>query len=335
MQFVWGFRVASRPEVGKGHIQRARALAEAFRERVAYFFDPQGDAPDAALVGSGAMIEAEPAPGRCDRLLGALAQGRIQGAVFDGYDFSEGAIEACMARGPCVRIDDFGTVRRASLVVNPTIGVDDGIYGCVGVRALCGAEYALLHSDYATENARVRSGSRSDRSRRLLVSFGARDSRNHSAAVLDAVRQLDTKVEITVVLGAHAPHRREIEAACSALSEARLVVEPPDMIALYREADLAVGAGGVSLLERMCCGLPSLVVALEANQRGNIEGAVKLGAAVMIEESTARAPQRLAAVISASLADHRAHARIRAAGLTIVDGQGANRVAAAMRAMAV
>ena len=50
-----------------------------------------------------------------------------------------------------------------------------------------------------------------------------------------------------------------------------------------RECDFAVGAGGVSALERFVIGLPSVIIPLAINQRGIADGLCSFGAAKIVE----------------------------------------------------
>lgn len=315
--------------MGRGHVARSLSLAEALGEPVAFYLDPGGE--DAVgFAHCGFAVEREEGAGRCDRLMRALGAGRLRGVVFDGYDFGDREAAAVMEHAVCVRIDDFGSARTGTLVVNPTIGAAAADSRAAGARALCGAEYALLASGFAAENRRARR-QRPAGAGRILVAFGARDGRNHSGAVLAALRTFGDRIGVTVVLGRDAPHLADVAGIVAGMRNARLVVDAGDMIAIYRTADLAIGSGGVSLLERMCCGLPSLVVAAADNQRGNIEGALRLGAAALAGAADTLDRETLAGAIAALIEDDQRRAGIRAAGLALVDGRGAERVAAAMR----
>ena len=44
----------------------------------------------------------------------------------------------------------------------------------------------------------------------------------------------------------------------------------PNLAKLMVNSDIAIGAGGVTTLERMCVGLPSIVISIAENQEGNM-----------------------------------------------------------------
>ena len=101
---------------------------------------------------------------------------------------------------------------------------------------------------------------------RVMVSFGLRDSRNATALALDALHRLRRDISVTVVLGRNAPHIGSIRPRVAECGNWQLRIDVDNMADLYSRNDVAVGAGGVSCLERLCCGLPSVLISLADNQ---------------------------------------------------------------------
>ena len=58
---------------------------------------------------------------------------------------------------------------------------------------------------------------------------------------------------------------------------ATLVIDAPNLVGLMSDADIAIGAGGVSMLERFSAGVPSITATIIDNQREYVSG-VRLGA---------------------------------------------------------
>ena len=120
------------------------------------------------------------------------------------------------------------------------------------------------------------------------------------------------------------------EAVRSFGSRAELKIDEPDMLTLVRQADLVIGAGGVSLLERLACGAPSITVVTSANQRLAVQGAARLGGTVFVGSIEELSEDRLVESIAALASDSRLRAEIAARGPTLVDGRGCERVANAL-----
>ena len=132
-------------------------------------------------------------------------------------------------------------------------------------RMLPGPRYSLLRPEFrrAREFCRMRGGGVG----RVLVYFGGSDEKDLTGTVLDALDcpQLG-HIPVDAVAGAN---NRRIEALKKkALKRAgiRLHVQPQGFVELMIRADLSICAGGVNTWERMCLGLPSLVVSVAANQ---------------------------------------------------------------------
>ena len=132
-------------------------------------------------------------------------------------------------------------------------------------RQLLWPHYALLSSEYAQLHALVPSRTEL---RRVLVFFGGVDPANLTGRALEAL--LDpvlAHLAVDVVL-------RAPKSPSSFGGKAGLLfgLIPPctvhyrSLAGLIARADLAIGAGGVTTWERACLGLPSLVVAIAANQ---------------------------------------------------------------------
>ncbi|HEX9648294.1 MAG TPA: hypothetical protein VGB88_12390, partial [Alphaproteobacteria bacterium] len=140
----------------------------------------------------------------------------------------------------------------------------------------------------------------------------------------DALDRVEGALRVTVALGASAPGLESVRAKRRARGDAGLVTDAADLIGLYEASDIAIGAPGVSFLERLCCGLPSVLVAQGPRQRPSLDWAARAGSALVAEADVAaiaRAVQRL-------LDDDFLWRRLRARGMRLIDGRGAGRLAA-------
>ena len=99
------------------------------------------------------------------------------------------------------------------------------------------------------------------------------------------------------------------------------------MAGLMASADLAIGAGGGTALERCVLGLPSLVVILADNQRPAARAMEKAGACIALEDGDALA-SRMAATLAALNASTLQTMSMAAA--TLCDGEGADHIAEAL-----
>lgn len=137
-------------------------------------------------------------------------------------------------------------------------------------KKLLGPKYALLRPQFreARKNLRKRDG----HVKRMMIFFGGSDPTNETAKVLEAIRMLNRPdIAVDVVVGAFNPHRKVIEQIASDLPGCTCHFKVEDMAALMAGADLAVGAGGATTLERMYMGLPSIVITVAENQEASMQ----------------------------------------------------------------
>lgn len=257
---------------------------------------------------------------RCEALAAALADLGVS-ARLTGTDDAPGAhvvvVDSYRHRAddadrfPAARrvaIDDLERALATDLLVDPNPGrsVDD-----VAGRVLSGPAYALVDP-----RLRERSTASWDRDRRpvVLVTIGAADSEGVGASIAAALAR-DGRVDVRLVRGPWSQSGVEGDAAYA-------VLDAPDGLAHeLAAADLVVTAAGVTMLESLVLGRPTVAVVVAGNQRRQADGAAAAGAAVVV------APGDAAAAVFALLADHRRREELVAAGPRYVDGQGAARVA--------
>jgi len=316
---TWLLRVASRPEDGGGHMARCLALAQVLAANgpVVFALDRNAQVWHALIRDRGFAVCTE----------GEEPARDYQGAIVDLYHEPEKRIE-CYRRlcGWVAALDDFGRPPAADLAIHPAADASGDMIGTI--PALCGPRYALLSPDYAAASPRAVC----DDVAGVFVGFGLRDSNDATGltlAALERLRNAGARFAIDVALGAAAPHRAAVAARCAALG-ARLHIDAADLRPLLAAADLAVGAGGVSLYERMAAGLPSIAIAIADNQQAAIAGLAAAGAVIDAGPVSALNPETLATIIDAAMGDADRRRTLSTRGRALVDGQGAARVAAAV-----
>lgn len=321
------FRADASPSIGGGHVARCLALAEALAEagwRTALATRagtedtvpaaaqlPRITLPDVAIANEPEAL-ARALPDVCALL------------VVDHYGWTDAEERASRRFAHRIAVlDDLAAAPHdAEIVLDPTPGRNAAAYsGWVrpGTTVLPGAAWAPLRS--AIVAARVPRERRA--LRRVLVSMGMTDPGNATGRVLAALAAGGFTGDIDVVLGAAAPHRAAIGSMLP--PRATLHIDPPDLPAVIARADLAIGAGGVSALERGCLGVPSLLIEIADNQRAAIAGLVAAGAAQSLGPLAALDDPAITSAVHALAADGTALASLSRAALRLCDGLGARR----------
>lgn len=189
-----------------------------------------------------------------------------------------------------------------------------------------GPQYALLKPEYA--ELRRRASPRGGPVRRVLISFGGVDKDELAAKTVEALLTLDqTELEADIVIPASSAQFERVRNRVGDRSNLRLHDRVPSLAQMMLAADIAVGACGATNWERLCLGLPALVVTVADNQREiaaelSRRGLIRwLGDAETVSQADIRAA--LDEIVREGL-----NPSWSEACMTVVDGRGVDRVTA-------
>jgi UDP-2,4-diacetamido-2,4,6-trideoxy-beta-L-altropyranose hydrolase len=134
-------------------------------------------------------------------------------------------------------------------------------------RLLLGPSYALLRPEYAQYRAVKIQRTQTELIKRALVFFGGADSLDLTGTTLKAlsVDGLD-HIELDVVVGNNYLYYEQLSQLAALRGRATIHKPRPHLADLMVTADIAIGGGGATNWERMCLGLPSIVITLAENQ---------------------------------------------------------------------
>jgi UDP-2,4-diacetamido-2,4,6-trideoxy-beta-L-altropyranose hydrolase len=192
-------------------------------------------------------------------------------------------------------------------------------------RTLMGPEYALLRDEFRL--ARSSLGCRSGRISRVLIAFGGADMGNETAKAIEAFRSVtDPALTGIVVTGVLNPHHAEIERLCGNGHRLVLRQQVRDIARCMAEADLAIGAGGAMSWERCCVGLPSIVIAIAANQEPIAESLSRRGACWYLGPAERVRALDIVQCIEGCIKDPTAVRRVSKAATALSPGDGTRKV---------
>ena len=195
-------------------------------------------------------------------------------------------------------------------------------------RRLVGPAYAMVAPRFAELRPAALARRAADpRLGHVLISMGGVDPNDATGACLEQLEASDLPhaTEVTVVMGAHAPHLERVRSlvAASRLA-AEVVVDVRDMPERMARADLALGGAGGTAWERCVLGLPTILLVLASNQAAGARALVEAGAAVLAES-----PADVGAAL-ATLSEPARLAEVGRAAAAAVDGCGLARACDAM-----
>jgi UDP-2,4-diacetamido-2,4,6-trideoxy-beta-L-altropyranose hydrolase len=194
--------------------------------------------------------------------------------------------------------------------------------------ALLGPAFALLGDEYHL--LRARCVPRLGRPTRILVSFGGADHLGLTRRTVEALLEITTSsFAADIVLPRGSADFAHLERLLHDHDHLTLHDRVPSLAPYMLAADLGIGAGGSTHWERMCLGLPTLVITMADNQTEiardlAAEGLIDwLGDADTVDRDAIRSS--VAKVLEDGLRPDWS-----ARCMTLVDGLGARRVAAAL-----
>lgn len=193
-------------------------------------------------------------------------------------------------------------------------------------RQLLGPRFALLRDEFHL--ARRISALREAPVRRVLVFFGGIDAHNYTAHAIEALAGIGDGLAVDVVIGLQHPHRAEIEEKCIRYNFV-CHVQTNRFAELLVHADLLIGAGGASVWERACLGVPALTLCTANNQFRQIADAAFQGLIYAPEFSIDDSPEVwIGRHVRALMENSHLRRLISHRARQMVDGHGVSRVVA-------
>lgn len=252
--------------------------------------------------------------------------------IVDHYSLAHGWESAVSRQGMRLMvIDDLADrPHQCELLLDQTLGRSAEDYQAwvnKGCAVLVGPEFALLRQEFPALRTYSLNRRKHPVLQKLLISMGGVDQPNATTRVLSALHDcsLPSSLEITVVMGQHAPWLTQVREQASRIHwPTTVLVNIMDMAKHMAESDLTIGAAGTTAWERCCLGLPALIVILAENQR---QGALALqasGAALLINDVPS-INQRLPVLLDEIGKPERLK-QVALASSGITDGDGARRM---------
>lgn len=327
-------RVDVSTRVGTGHLRRCLALGRRLRaDGIEVHVIAAGEIPAWARGPEGIEIVELPG-GEPEDAAATIRYCREAGAdrlVLDRFETSEAYQQALLDAG--MRWMQFDGAASAPMwadwVVSMSPAASEAGYRALRRRActrfLLGPAYAILREEFLAARAprRVRPVARE-----LLLTFGGGDDGGACLACLEAL-QGAPGMRVIVLLSGFNPRTGEIEGWLKAHREIEvdLLVDAPDVARRMANADIALTAAGTTSFETAALGLPSLLVQIAPNQRGNAEGWDRLGVALDLGSLAQLDAARLRRELAALAGDAPRRQAMAERGQAQVDGCGAERLA--------
>jgi UDP-2,4-diacetamido-2,4,6-trideoxy-beta-L-altropyranose hydrolase len=332
-------RADANATIGTGHVMRCLALAQACQDKGASVAFAAVEIPqqiEKRLCAEGfrvEYIEATAGSLQDSQLLTDLASGLgADWVVLDGYCFGEAYQSAVKRSGSRVLvIDDHGRngAYCADIILDQNLTAVQGEYAkrTSSTRLLLGSRYAMLRREFRA--ARGRSETFEPIAKKLLISLGGSDPENGAVKAITALSQCLSQLETTVVVGPTNPFLNDLCELAKALP-VQLALDPANLPELMESSEMAIIAGGSTLWELLYVGCAVLSYSRNDVQADVLSRLEELGAVRNLGPVAISDPHLVAAAVKHVATNPDLREKLSKAGRTVVDGQGARRVAEAM-----
>ena len=195
---------------------------------------------------------------------------------------------------------------------------------------LLGPKYALLRDEFSILRKSVKPRKNF---KRILISFGGSDPTNETGKVLSAIKILKTKKqflkEVNVIVSSSDKNKNKIKQLCNSIPDTKFNEDVYKIGKLMYRADLAIGAGGSSIWERFCLGLPAIVSTIAKHQQETTRVLAKNGYLIDVGPANNLSIKKYTKIFENL--DIKKLQKISKNSLKVVDGDGSIRVAKKIR----
>lgn len=194
--------------------------------------------------------------------------------------------------------------------------------------ALLGPEFSLLQREYAELHQEI--SARSNPVRNILVSFGGHGYVELIEMVINTFLRINKHdIDLDIVLSESNSEYSRLSKYISNKSNIHLYGMQTTLAHMMAKADLAIGAGGSTTWERLCMGLPSLVITLAKNQVAIAKELSEQGL-VNVLGNIGNVDEKIIFKALTTLLNNPQLGTISRNCLNLVDGRGALRIASIM-----
>ena len=191
-------------------------------------------------------------------------------------------------------------------------------------RLLLGSSYALLKPEFVQWRSRSLARRHAPVLKKILITLGGMDNHNRTGQLLKALSGISfpSDFEVTVIMGANAPHLNLIQAQVQVMPfQIEVKVGVNNMAELMAESDLVISAAGSTTWEVACLGVPLVLLKLADNQAEAMKVLLAVQAVWAWDVSQLEQDVQVLEKISPPLLKKKSKALSKCS-----DGQGVNRV---------
>jgi spore coat polysaccharide biosynthesis predicted glycosyltransferase SpsG len=157
--------------------------------------------------------------------------------------------------------------------------------------------------------------------------MGAYDSLGVSLNVIKAINNISVKEKLSlktlIILAKGSPIIKKVKLLIKQYKNFELIIDPENMGNIYNFSDIAIGAPGLSHLERLYMGLPTILISQNNIHKLLVDNWVNLGCAIKSKNKINLIEKNIVDVIN----NKKIKNKLIDNGIQAVDGKGSLRIA--------
>lgn len=223
-----------------------------------------------------------------DKQINALLKSSSESLVLmDGYQF-DAALQKRFKNIGCslIVIDDFSHAEHyyADVIINRNLIATDSLYkGKIEpyTKLLIGPSYNFIRQEfliYSEQTFYVK-----PKIKTIFVNFGGSDPKGLTIQITKYLASQEMDLKILIVVGAAYKQLDDLKKLCAIyINKIQIFYDAKNIAELMIKSDLAITAGGTTLFELACLGIPSISMKVADNQK-SIDVFEKQGATVALD----------------------------------------------------
>lgn len=306
-------RVSSDAKSGRGHLTRCLNIRKFINARVIWYVD-KCDQNITSLIPKKDRIFFENDNTSCS-LLEKCNFNKKKVLLIDSYNISLKKKEELMSYFDVVTIEDKLVDLKVKLLICPQ-----------PVEKKSNSNKELIGIKYAPIFIKSRKKRKNKGLFNILINLGAYDSKGITLKAIKAVKKLKkikNKVFTYILVTKYFPFIKIIEDNLKNDKNFKVIVDKKNIIDVANNCDLAIGAPGISHLERLALGIPTVLLAQNIKQTNLVEFWSKKKCAILANNSVQSIFQKVLYLMD----DKSVRDLIIKNGKKNIDGLGAKRIA--------
>lgn len=307
-------RVSTNSEYGRGHLKRCLYIRNYIKLKVTWYIDnKKNDLRKFLPSHDKVIVEKKSSSVSC--LKNKSHKKKI--LLIDNYQISNKVKEYLMNYFQVISIEDELKFLKISMVIchQPYNFISNNKR-----ENLYGIKYAPINIDY---KKKVNFKNNTN----ILVCMGAYDSKKITVNIIRAILEIekitDNKFNTRILITSNFKEIKLCKKLIQSNKNFELIINKNNIYKYIYESDIAIGAPGISHLERLYLGLPSILIAQNQRQEGIVKGWYKINCALKAKNSIKSISYNIIKLLN----NYELRKKIALNGKKNIDGNGAKRIA--------